>query len=102
MFFNPIVLVKFRRTVRDEEKICDDIAVSLTRDPSALAEALGKFYHHPDGAAPLSLEDHSHNLHLESRIRRLELMTASAKPGKGIAAFTITLLAITIINYFVV
>jgi len=102
MFFNPVVLVKFRRTVRDEEKICDDIAVSLTRNPTALAEALGKFYHHPDAPAPLSIEDYSHNLHLESRIRRLEQGAASVPPKKGIATFTITLLVIAVLNYFIV
>ncbi len=102
MFFNPVALIKFRRTVRDEEKICDDIAVSLTGDPKALAEALGKFYHHPGTPAGLSLEDHSHNLHLESRIRRLEGGAAGAAPEKRTAPFALTLLVIAVINYFVV
>jgi hypothetical protein len=50
MFFNPVVMVKFRRAIKDEEKICDDIAVSLTRDPAALAGALKVFYHKIDEA----------------------------------------------------
>jgi beta-lactamase regulating signal transducer with metallopeptidase domain len=101
MFFNPIVLVKFRRTVRDEEKICDDIAVSLTHDPKALAEALAKFYHDPGAAAPLPLDEYSHNLHLESRILRLEHVNPNATRS-GVTAFVITLLVIAVVNYFVV
>ncbi|HSQ78916.1 MAG TPA: M56 family metallopeptidase [Nitrospirota bacterium] len=111
MFFNPAVLVKFRRAVRDEEKICDDIAVSLTGNPKALAGALEKFYHKPaapvetDGrklpAVPLPIEEYSHNLHLESRISRLEHGAARTRKNET-ALFAITLLVITVLNYFVV
>lgn len=111
MFFNPTVLVKFRRAVSDEEKICDDIAVSLTGNPKALAGALEKFYHKPEAlpkmdgrnppAASLPLEEYSHNLHLESRITRLEHGATHARGGE-IALFAITLLVITVLNYFVV
>jgi Zn-dependent protease with chaperone function len=109
MFFNPAVLVKFRRAVRDEEKICDDIAVSLTRDPKALAGALEKFYYKPEESPEpdrqkhpaIPLEEYSHNLHLASRIKRLEQGTTVAPEG-GWAAFAITLLVITVLNYFVV
>ena len=79
MFFNPVVLVKFRKAVRDEEKICDDIAVSLTRNPAALADALKTFSRKrtrrpnraPRSFSTLSgtLEEYSQNLHLESRIK---------------------------------
>jgi hypothetical protein len=111
MFFNPVVMVKFRRAVKDEEKICDDIAVSLTRDPAALVEALKTFYHTaaktPEPAAgkasarDVSLEEHSHNLHLESRIRRLESGPTDARDG-GTVPFIVTLLSAAMINYFIV
>ena len=109
MFFNPAVLVKFRRAVRDEEKVCDDVAVSLTRDPKALARALEKFYYRPEESAgpdpqkhqAIPLEEYSHNLHLASRIKRLERGAAGASEG-GWFAFAITLLVITVLNYFVV
>ncbi len=111
MFFNPVVLIRFRRAVRDEEKICDDIAVSLTQNPKALSDALKKFYHKPEGArdpdgrtlpsAQLPLEDYSHNLHLESRIKRLEQGVTSASESETLS-FTITMLVITVLNYFVV
>lgn len=111
MFFNPVVLIKFRRAVKDEEKICDDIAVSLTHNPAALAEALKKFIHKKDevpepgirklSTPNVSLEEHSHNLHLESRIRRLESGSINARKGWGVP-FTLTLLAVVALNYFIV
>jgi len=111
MFFNPIVLVKFRRAVRDEEKICDDIAVSLTRNPAALAATLKIFFHTPDKAPEpdpkklftqnVSLEEYSHNLHLEDRIRRLEAGPTDTMEQWGVP-FTITLLVVAVLNYFVV
>jgi beta-lactamase regulating signal transducer with metallopeptidase domain len=36
MFFNPIVLIVFRRIVQDDEHVCDDITVSLTKSPRHL------------------------------------------------------------------
>jgi len=111
MFFNPVVLVKFRRAVKDEEKICDDIAVSLTRNPAALAATLKLFYQKPDRtpepgprqvAAPrVSLEEYGHNLHLDDRIRRLE-SGSTDKMEHWSVPFTITLLAAAVLNYFIV
>ena len=111
MFFNPVVMVKFRRAIRDEEKICDDIAVSLTRDPAALAGALKVFYHKIGEApeqesstrSPLkgSIEEYSHNLLLESRIQRLESGSMDTSRAWGLP-FIVTLLTIMALNYFIV
>jgi len=111
MFFNPVVLVKFRRAVRDEEKICDDIAVSLTGNPAALAATLKLFHQktgeNPDPGTPtpvpqhVSLEEYSHTLHLEDRIRRLETGSTDAMPHWGVP-FTVTLLVVAVLNYFIV
>jgi beta-lactamase regulating signal transducer with metallopeptidase domain len=111
MFFNPIVLLEFRRAIQDEEKICDDRAISLTSNPHALAETLKKIYREPgDGDLSQSrqlsrlrdsLEEHSHNIHLESRVKRLE--TRQPQTGeRGLIPFTMALAAVAIINYFVV
>jgi len=111
MFFNPIVLIKFRRIIKDEEKICDDVAVSLTGDPLSLAAALKTFYHKPDmpgypqtdRGEPLkgSLEEHSHNLFLQSRINRLEGgVLSDAGPRK--LPFLLALAVTGIVNYFIV
>jgi Zn-dependent protease with chaperone function len=111
LFFNPVVLVKFRMAVKDEEKICDDIAVSLTHNPEALAEALKLFFHKTDevpepgirqpSRSNVSLEEHSHNQHLESRIKRLESGSINTREGWGIP-FVLTLMAVAILNYYIV
>jgi Zn-dependent protease with chaperone function len=111
MFFNPVVLVEFRRMVQEEEKICDDIAVSLTQSPHALAGILRKFNHEREeldlakvkeiSKLGTALEDYSHNVHLESRIRRLEEGKAH-RTGGGWLKLLITLVVIGVINYFVV
>lgn len=111
MFFNPVVLLEFRRAVQEEEKICDDIAVSITGAPYALAETLKKFYHKikepeiADMKKPsvlgATIEDYSHNLFLKSRIERLEQWTAN-NPESRWFSFFITLAVIAVISYFVV
>lgn len=111
MFFNPVVLVEFRRMVQEEEKICDDAAVALTRRPGALADILRKFNYKGEDLAlekmkklstlSVALEDYSHNVHLASRIKRLE-EGPEHRPGGEWFKFLLTLVAISIINYFVV
>jgi len=44
MFFNPIVLIAFRRIIQDTEKVCDDLAVAISQKPLALASGLIKVY----------------------------------------------------------
>ena len=111
MFFNPITLVEFRRVARNEEKICDDIAVSITHRPEALAAALKKFYSvrrtpEPDVDQkplfkPPPLEEYSHNLQLDTRIARLE-QNASANAGGRWFPLSIAFFITACINYFVV
>ncbi len=111
MFFNPVVLLEFRRIVHEEEKICDDIAVSLTGKPSALARTLKRLYHETGDISPsdfdrlsdlsASVEAHSHNLHLQSRIGRLEQMPAP-DVGRAWAELVLTLIVIISINYYVI
>jgi Zn-dependent protease with chaperone function len=111
MFFNPVVLLEFRRAVQEEEKICDDIAVSLTRNPHALTETLKKLYYKTEESNPLqsvrlsnikdSLEEYSHRSHIESRVNRLEQGLIQGTGGEW-TKFVLTLLVIIFINYFVV
>ncbi len=120
MFFNPIVLLEFRRSVQDDEKICDEIAVSLTGKPRVLAGTLKKLYLSREedasggsqeadasggspGEASVTgkLEDYSHKLNIESRIRRLEQGYAPDAGGDWLA-FVAVLLAVAAINYYVV
>jgi hypothetical protein len=110
MFFNPVVLVEFRRAIRNEEKICDDIAVSITGKPLILAETLKKFHlgeesgDEPDSDRhPLktNLEEYSHMLQLESRIARLEHASLNNKGGDWFPFF-LSFALIIVINFYVV
>lgn len=111
MFFNPVVLVEFRRSVQEDEKICDEIAASLTKKPLGLAGALRKLYlNEEQGPDPETkggrkvvdrIEGYSHRLNIESRISRLEKDPASG-PGGEWPVFLLTLVAVIVINYFVV
>ena len=110
MFFNPIILMEFRRIVQEEEKICDDVATSMTGDRAALAGALRKFYDADDeeqepsreGAPRLRerIEEYSHTLLIEERITRLE---EPATPSVNTsAAYLVVLATILAVNYYVV
>jgi Zn-dependent protease with chaperone function len=111
MFFNPVILIEFRKIVQEDEKICDDIAVSLTQKPHALAETLRKLYYTTEKLNPIrigklsnlraTLDEYSHNLLIESRIARLEEGSIN-KGDREWFKFSITLIVIMIINYFVV
>jgi len=111
MFFNPVVLMEFRRIVQEDEKICDDIAVSLTRNPNALADALRKLYlveeEGTQGRTKTlrnemeSLELYSHRLNIESRITRLEKGIANAG-DKGWFATVLAIVVVLVMNYFIV
>jgi len=111
MFYNPVVLLEFRRIVQEEENICDDVAVSLTRKPHALIETLKKLYYEPEERNPLnlrelsklkdSIEEYGHNMHIEGRIMRLE-QGGGPKTDSAWFACVLTLSAIIVMNYFIV
>lgn len=112
MFFNPIVLIVFRRIVQDDEHICDDITVSLTKKPLVLASTLKIFYSSlyekkaslMGGITSLKdgLENHSHDLLLKERIARLESREDYQDKEFDLGRFILTTGVIIIINYFVV
>lgn len=115
MFFNPVVLVDFRRIVNDEEKICDDSAVSVTENPAAMAGVIRKFLEteeapeqSPRDERPgrlsnfrASLERYSHGLLMESRIARLGEQP-QLPSGGGWLEFVLTAGVVMGVNYFVV
>ncbi len=110
MFFNPVVLMEFRRAVQEDEKVCDDMAMSATCKPLVLAETLKKLYLGPDAEgngnrgtgqnAVGKMEDYSHRLNIESRISRLEHGEAPAAGGQRLG-LALALVAVVAINYFV-
>lgn len=111
MFFNPVVLIEFRRIVQEEEKICDDMAAALTRKPHVLAETLKKLYYKHEDTKLMqgkklsdikhSLSEYSHNMLIESRIMRLECGWTHTSGGEWFK-FLLTLLVIAVINYYVI
>ncbi len=112
MFLNPVVLLEFRRIVQEEENICDDMAVSMTGDPQALADTLRFLYGRapePAGAgrgklAAVSeaLEDYSQRLLIEKRIERLTKLPGEGAGRRGRVGWVLTATAVLVINYYVV
>lgn len=111
MFFNPVVLMEFRRAAQEEEKVCDGFAVSVTRNRRGLVQALRKLYLPPEEPPPppgrktrktaREIEERSHRLNIESRISRLESGEDHA-PGMRWLVPTAVTVAVVLINYFVV
>jgi Zn-dependent protease with chaperone function len=110
MFFNPVILMEFRRIVQEEEKICDDFAIAMTGDKNAMAGALRKLFIADDEARTAHagepqrlhdrIEEHSHTLLIESRLTRLE--GPRAPEAKEIVVFCIVLTTIGLVNFYVV
>jgi Zn-dependent protease with chaperone function len=111
MFFNPVILVVFRKIVHAEEDICDDVAISWTRKPEALAAALQRLLEnqfapdefHVDKLSDLrsALEEHSHKLHIVARIQRLRDEHCDREEGWQ-WVLAIAALTIVVINYYVI
>ena len=112
MFFNPIALIVFRRIVQDDEHICDDLTVSVTKLPLVLASTLKVFYSsHSEffsdafggvKAFQEGLENHSHNLLLKERIARLESEKGYTDKEFEWGKFLFVIIVVAVINYFVV
>lgn len=109
MFYNPVSLIEFRRLVQDDEFICDDITVSITKKPEALIAAINAFYSHQkeDEGPKISvvkdtIEIHSHNLLLKERIVKIQEKGIEDASGFGWVKFILTVIIILKINYMVV
>ncbi|MGE5189871.1 MAG: M48 family metalloprotease [Gemmatimonadota bacterium] len=114
MFFNPVVLMAFRRAVQEDERICDEIAIALTGDRVALADTLRTLYlgqaePGPGGrgrsrSALHLVEDmdrYSHRLNIESRIKGIGDESGAGDDG-GWLAFASSFAVIAALNYFIV
>lgn len=109
LFYNPISLLVFRRLIQDDEQICDDLTVSITGNPEALASALEKFYLKlpPKGRFSLaasreSLSLSSHNLLIRERVERLLKGEGGAPAGFPLFPFILTAGAAVIVCFGVV
>ncbi len=112
MFFNPVVLMAFRRAVQEDERICDEMAVSMTGDRAALADTLKTLYLSSDETEAAGgrrsalrmaedMDRYSHRLNIESRIRGIGDGSGDSDDG-GWVAFASSFAAIAALNYFIV
>lgn len=111
MFYNPIVLVVFRRIVQDDEHSCDDITVSLTGKPKVLATILDYFYSSYADLQPTvsggvaafhdGMEHYGQRLLLKERITRLEQLEPGPEERFEWSRFFLTIAAVVALNYFV-
>jgi len=111
MFFNPVALMEFRRAAQEEEKVCDEFAVSVTRNRRDLVQALRKLYLPPEEPPPprerrnrktaREIEERSHRLNIESRISRLESGEDHDSGIRWLVPAVVTAAAV-LINYFIV
>ena len=111
MFFNPVVLMEFRRAAQEEEKVCDEFAVSVTRNRRGLVQALRKLYLPPEAPPPPNarktrktakeIEERSHRLNIESRISRLESGEDHESGMRWLVPAAVTV-AVALINYYIV
>ncbi len=110
MFFNPVVLMEFRRAAQEEEKVCDAFAVSITGNRRGLVQALRKLYLPPEEPPPprgrrtrktaKEIEERSHRLNIESRISRLESGDDHDSGIRWMVPAAVTV-ATVLIDYFV-
>ncbi len=111
MFYNPIAMLEFRKLSQEEEKVCDDIAISLTGKPEALSAVVAMFRPDPEdlpqgpdakkiGSIASTLEHYNHDLLLKSRILRIGERRQDDHHW-GVSYF-ITLALIVVVNFFIV
>lgn len=118
MFYNLVVLVEFRRIIHEREKLCDDIASSITGKPLAFASSLVKVFRiaRSNGFAHRSqsslrsrvlsivhnLESHSHKIQVENRVIRMIRPKKSYNPSYPHIRLGITTLSLILLLFFVV
>jgi Zn-dependent protease with chaperone function len=110
LFFSPGTLVAFRKAAAEEEKICDDWAVTATGRPDALAAALEKLRHsdayeiedRDAGEAQRSFEQLSYDLMVQERIRRLADGESTTAAKGDWLKFAVTVASIAVLNYYIV
>jgi hypothetical protein len=101
-FFNPIILYEFRRLLQEEEKICDLIASKQISSKRTLADALYILYikDRKKYVKATNFNEYSAYYNIKKRIRALRIMENDDNNYYTLLAITIML--ISLINYFVV
>jgi Zn-dependent protease with chaperone function len=118
MFYNPVTLVQIRSIIQEREKLCDDMASSLTGKPLALASSLIKVFRISSAieftlppksslrnrilSIAHNLESHSHRVRMKSRIKRIVHPKKSYNPPYPYVRLVITTLSLILLLFFVV
>ncbi len=109
-FFNPVILIEFRRMLEEEEMICDDAAVRMTGRSLELASALEKIYMRETGGVENTggiyslkrgVQEYTHRMVIKRRKERLSRDRID-QDGERWFEFILTLIAVTLINYFII
>ncbi len=118
MFYNPIVLIEFRKIMNEREMLCDDLASTFTGKPLAVASSLAKVFRMREGdvssqiskgglrARILSivrnLESHSQRVRVENRVIRMAHPKKIYNTSYPNVRFGITALSLVLLLFFVV
>jgi Zn-dependent protease with chaperone function len=118
MFYNPVVLVEFRRIINERETLCDDLASTFTGKPLAIASSLVKIFRmgKAGGSSQISksgfrgrilsiahnLGSHSHRVRIENRVTRMVRPKNIYKPPYPNIRLGITALSLIVLLFFVV
>jgi Zn-dependent protease with chaperone function len=118
MFYNPFVLIEFRRIINERETLCDDLASTFTGKPLAIASGLVKVFRmrKADGSSQVStsglqgrilsivhnLESHSQRVRIENRVIRMVRPKNIYNPPYPNIRLGITALSLIVLLFFVV
>ncbi|MGB7292287.1 MAG: M56 family metallopeptidase [Thermodesulfobacteriota bacterium] len=118
MFYNPVVLIEFRKIINERETICDDLASTVTGKPLAIASGLVKVFRmrKADESSQISksglrsrilsivqnLESHSQRVRIENRVTRMVRPKNIYIPPYPNIRLGITALSLILLLFFVV
>jgi Zn-dependent protease with chaperone function len=118
MFYNPIILIEFRKIINEREALCDDLASMFTGNPLAIASGLVKVFRmrKADGSSQMSksglkgrilsivhnLESHSQRVRIENRVTRMVRPKNIYNPTYPNIRLGITALSLILLLFFVV
>jgi hypothetical protein len=118
MFYNPVVLIEFRKIINERETLCDDLASTFTGKPLAIASGLAKVYRmrKADETSQISksglrgrilsivhnLESHSQRVRIENRVTRMVRPKNIYNPPYPNIRLGITALSLILLLFFVV
>ncbi len=93
-FFNPVTLIEFRKSVQEEEKICDRMAIRETNNAGALLQVLNRFITDNRG-----LIDYSHSNLIKER---MAILNNAVEERDKTFLIAVGISVTVVLNYFIV